>query len=274
MAELLHIGEVFGRDIATREAAAECGKKWCPFTNVPCTKSSKETPLGICSLTDGKRAITICPTRFREENVVFKDAARLAFGEGSTVNIVSELRILRKSEESTRKLGKVDYMLVKMEDNEPVDFAALEVQAVYFCGGELPTTLAKFMAGQSIDDVARRPDWLSSQKRLMPQLNLKVPVFRRWGKKFFVATDMNFFNALPGFPCRSTSVANSELTWLVYPFDRGPNGFTIGTPEVRLTVWDDVKEALREGIAPEPGELLAELAVKIKSKKSKATITV
>lgn len=272
MAENLGLGEVFGFDIALPKAREEGHKKHCPFINAPCTKSSKTDPLGICSLTDGETATTLCPTRFRENDAVFRDAARLAFGTGCMVKIVSELRILKQNEETTRKLGKVDYMLVKMDGETALDFAALEVQAVYFSGGELPSTLAKFINGLDVSGVKRRPDWLSSQKRLMPQLNLKVPVFRRWGKKFFVATDANFFKALPLFPCKATTIRNSEVTWLVYPFTRSTTGFSIGEPEVKFSMWDDVKDALREGVAPEPEEVLAELQTRIKKKRFKATI--
>ncbi len=37
-------------------------------------------------------------------------------------------------------------------------------------------------------------------------------------------------------------------------------------------MWDDVKDALREGVAPEPEEVLAELQTRIKKKRFKATI--
>ena len=62
----------------------------------------------------------------------------------------------------------------------------------------------------------------------MPQLNLKVPGFWRWGG-FFAARDQNFFNALHKFPCRAASISNSEITWLVYLFTRAKDGgFPIG----------------------------------------------
>ena len=95
----------------------------------------------------------------------------------------------------------------------------------------------------------------------MPQLDLKVPVFRRWGKKFFVATDSIFFNQLPEFR-RVDSIANSEVTWLVYPFELDPrrNVFMMGEPQIVYSEWTDVKAALREGIAPEPEEILENIS--------------
>ena len=69
----------------------------------------------------------------------------------------------------------------------------------------------------------RRPDFRSSaQKRLMPQLALKVPIFRRWNKRFFVAVDRTFYGELPTL--KERSLGNSEITWLVYDFQRQAQG--------------------------------------------------
>jgi hypothetical protein len=80
-------------------------------------------------------------------------------------------------------------------------WAALEIQAVYFSGATMgaefhllrhhEATGVPFPAGH------RRPDYRSSgPKRLMPQLQIKVPSLRRWGKKMAVVVDEGFFGAL------------------------------------------------------------------------------
>src|SRR5579859_2866342 len=98
-----------------------------------------------------------------------------------------------------------------------------------------------------------------ANKRLMPQLALKVPIFRRWGKRFFVAVDNTFFAELP--PMREQSPGKSEVTWLVYDFKRKTEGgYQMQAPSVVHTLWDDVALALREGVAPEKSDLLAELS--------------
>ncbi len=91
----------------------------------------------------------------------------------------------------------------------------------------------------------------------MPQLSLKVPVFRRWGKKFFVAVDSSFFAEMPSLP--TVAPSNAEITWLVYPFGRGEAGFAMGEPVVYHTLWDDVLTSLREGLPPTRDELLSDL---------------
>lgn len=120
--------------------------------------------------------------------------------------------------------------------------------------------------------IFRRPDFRSSaQKRLIPQLQLKVPVFRRWGKKFFVVTDNQFLRSLPEF--RTTTQANSELTWLAYPLKREGEIYQMQDAQPIFTEWDDVETSLREGRAPDPADILSELQFKF-GHKDKAAATV
>ena len=256
----LRFAEVFGFGVDDSSSeATECRKsKWCPFRDAPCTKSSKTNPLGVCSLSDGEVATALCPVRFREKDRIFVDAARIAFGEHVRFAPVPELKILR--DRSNKRIGKIDYLLAKLDHaEEPVDFAALEVQAVYFSGGSIRTALERYLRDGKLDESdCRRPDYRScAQKRLMPQLSLKVPVFRRWGKRFFVAVDSLFFDALPRF--NRVKPANTEITWLVYRIAKRATSYQLAAPEICCSVWDDVLGALREGEAPEPGEIVTEL---------------
>lgn len=196
---------------------------------------------------------------------MFRDVGRLAFGPGAAIVAAPEVRILevtgrrRDGTETKKRIGKVDFLIAKLDSNsQPVDFAALEVQAVYFSGQSIREAFGQALrTGKVPPNSGRRPDWRSSaQKRLMPQLMLKVPVFRRWGKKFFVAVDGLFFDALPSMQT-VTSLTNSEVTWLAYPFHKNEAGqFPMASPKVVFTQWEDVQAALREGIAPEPAEIL------------------
>ena len=236
----------------------------CPFRNAPCTKSSKKNPLGVCTLSDGTFATSLCPVRFHESRRIFIDAAQLVFGSGTRIVPVPEVKILRVGK---RKIGKVDFLLAKVgEDEEPLDFAALEIQAVYFSGKSIRPDFEYYLDYGTLDPLSkgRRPDYRSSaQKRLMPQLSLKVPVFRTWGKKFFVAVDSLFFDALPKFR-RLPAIANSEVTWLSYPVRKAGTAHVMGEPEIVFSKWVDVTGALREGVEPEPQEIILDLERGIK----------
>lgn len=271
----MRIAEVFGFGIEnhSNEVWESRNAKTCPFRGTQCTKVSKTDPLGICSFSDGHSAAVVCPVRFLEQNRIFRDAGWLAFGNGVKIAAFPEVRILKiegENGENDRKIGKVDFLLGQIVDGEVIDFAALEVQAVYISGTSVRPNFDEFLATQgpsnSYAPVDRRPDFRSSaQKRLVPQLQLKVPVFRRWGKKFFVVVDSQFFSALPGFP--RTSSSNSELTWLSYPVEKAGLDFKMKDPDIVYSHWDDVANALREGEPPEPEEILAELQEKLSSKR-------
>ena len=169
--------------------------------------------------------------RFLEADRIFVDGARLAFGTGVEFAVFPEIRILRieGKGEAAKKIGKVDFLLGRVSDGKVVDFAAMEVQAVYFSGTSIRPAMRHFLKEGVLDfaNSDRRPDFRSSaQKRLAPQLMLKVPVFRRWAKKFFVVVDSKFFGSLPAFktasgldPRRSSDPqgihrANFDLAWV------------------------------------------------------------
>lgn len=204
---------------------------------------------------------------------MFRDAARIAFGPGVQCVAVPEVRVLEVLRNGkSKKIGKVDFLLVHLEGGLAVDFAALEVQAVYISGASIRPAFDHYVkTGELLSDGKRRPDFRSSaQKRLMPQLALKVPIFRRWGKRFFVATDSGFFSELPFITPQSPG--NSEVTWLGYELARQPEGgYTMLPPKVVHTLWDDVEIALREGKAPEKSDLLAQLTESAKRLKSFTT---
>lgn len=270
----MQIAEVFGYGVEnqTDNAWTNRRNKLCPFRGTLCTKSSKTDPIGICSLSDGKEAASLCPFRFTQKNQIFKDAARIAFGEGVRFGVFPEIRILKiesvTDEGRDKKIGKVDYVIGRVDGQNIADFAAIEVQAVYFSGTEIRSPMNYYLTHRALDNANsdRRPDFRSSaQKRLVPQLQLKVPVFRRWGKRFFVVVDSQFFRALPAF--RDTSSANSELTWLRYPIEKKGADYRLGDVQVCHSEWDEVRNALREGVPPDPTEIKQELEVKLRNRR-------
>jgi Restriction endonuclease NotI len=267
------ISEVFGHGVDDHSEIAWLNRnnRYCRFRSGPCNKSSSTDPIGICSVSDGSEAASLCPVRFLDDGNIFRDAARIAFGESADFAVFPEIRILQvpdpKKIGNMKKIGKVDFVLGKIDQNVVIDFCAVEVQAAYFSGTETRSALRHYLDNQDFGnyDTFRRPDFRSSaQKRLIPQLQLKVPVFRRWGKKFFVVVDSQFFKSLPKF--RTTTPANSELTWLVYPITLNDMSYKMNKAIPTFTEWADVETSLREGRAPDPSEILSELQLKFAPK--------
>lgn len=271
----MRVSEIFGTstDNDSAEARGVRSERLCPFRGSPCTKVRKHDPVGVCSLSQGQQATVVCPVRFLQDQRIFRDAGSLAFGSGVEVVAFPEFKLL--TVEGTgrngkdKKIGKVDFLIGQLVNGAIVDFAALEVQAVYSSGGGVEDAFRSFMDGGAPTDEELGVDFRSSaQKRLVPQLELKVPVFRRWGKKFFVAIDTTFYAALPEFG--SVSEGNSEVTWLAYPITQTMprNDLVMDAPEVHFTEWAKVQHALKEGEPPSgPDEVQRDLTNRISGNK-------
>ncbi|MCY4459587.1 MAG: NotI family restriction endonuclease [Albidovulum sp.] len=64
-----------------------------------------------------------------------------------------------------------------------------------------------------------------SAKRLMPQLQIKVPTLRRWGSKIAVAVDRPFFEAIGGpSPDPRQDFSDGDVIWMVPELVRQTNG--------------------------------------------------
>ncbi|HEY8777082.1 MAG TPA: NotI family restriction endonuclease, partial [Gaiellaceae bacterium] len=210
---------------------------------------SRADPIGVCSIAvnGGGPAIT-CPVRFRQDGIVINDAARLAFGEGASFFVISELPMM-VNVLTGAAVGQVDWVAVHVEDGELRDFCLIEVQAVYVSGASYVPAFRSYMNERKIEDVRGHPDYRSSHvKRLLPQLALKVPVVRRWGKKVFVAVDESFYQSFPDPPF--CNIENSEVTWLVYGLAQAEDQARLELVKVVPTLLDDSVEALYSIVPP------------------------
>jgi Restriction endonuclease NotI len=220
--------------------------KLCPFKELsgygrlPCTK-----PGGVCSLrayeqsatgavtptTSVRGALrTLCPSRFHEAGTAFKWASREILGQPAP-SLVGEVGFLESSETydgaEGEDVGRIDMVVV---DNSkpagfPLPWIALEIQAVYFSGpemGKLFTQIKEDIAaggsGLVYPKETRRPDYRSSgPKRLMPQLQIKVPTLRRWGKRMAIVVDRPFYESM-GIMQTANHVSLSDVAWFVVDF--------------------------------------------------------
>ena len=238
MSERLGIAEWYGEPITgmsperrrelARAALGQTPAPVCPFQagNVPCRK-----PGGVCSqrnyrpyagqhLADriGQSVgpiISMCPKRFEQDGVVHRWLARIVGFK--RVYVAPEVPFMRNPE-TNREAGRID--LVLSGDDTASNWYGLEIQAVYFSGKSMTPDFRLL----SEDDGAlppgpttlRRPDWRSSSaKRLMPQLLVKIPTLRQWGKKMAVAVDTAFFEAIGGStPRPSHDLNEGDVVWL------------------------------------------------------------
>ena len=236
----------------------------CPFrtdtAHPTCTK-----PGGVCSLqllsddtgsvsgVTGERGMVraLCPYRFHEADTVFRHIGQRLLSD-PTPRQMGEVGFL----ESTGNLdsapgadvGYIDMILVSPPTvpEAPLKWTAVEIQAVYFSGREMDIEfrhLRETGGELSMAQATRRPDYRSSgPKRLMPQLQIKVPTLRRWGKKMAIVVDVPFFRSM-GEMRTVTHVSNADIVWFLVDFPQ-PAG---GGPR-RLTVVEELYTTLEAAI--------------------------
>lgn len=263
------IGEWYGSPLLAltpreREERAQAALKErgndlsCPFQRgqPKCNKAG-----GVCSIqqyeesTDGGierpvgAPVTTCPKRFEEDDELTRWLAEIVSFPWTGTQLAREVPFLRSS--STGKAAGMIDLVVARAASEALRWYGLEIQAVYFSGHGMAQD---FEAVRDHPDQPpfptgiRRPDWRSSSaKRLMPQLQIKVPTLRRWGSKLAVAVDEPFFNSLGG-PSESPShdLSDGDIIWLVPELKNTSDGrfrFTRGHWEV-LTLEESSRKLL------------------------------
>lgn len=249
----------------------------CPFqarkNGAICTKDG-----GVCSLrlysyaahpnngratgipVEGKQGDlrATCPYRFHQALDVFKWVGETILGD-SDPRLVGEVGFLEAGattdNEGGDDVGRIDMVLVssKTKPGAPMAWAALEIQAVYFSGNAMKGEFEAFN-DPNVDWVVfpagrRRPDYRSSgPKRLMPQLQIKVPTLRRWGKKMAVVVDRAFFDSI-GEMDNVADISNADIAWFIVKFEEveGSTQTRIVQDEVRYTTLERSVEGLTGG---------------------------
>jgi hypothetical protein len=254
----------------------------CPYasTLVPNARCNKKS--GVCSIrkysrnadgtsaepVSGEKVVTTCPSRFLQT----LDNGKTLFVwisekmlDIDTPTVVKETPFLRKISESEseddasaeskeKKAGRIDWLIVNpssMESSE-LEWCAIETQALYFSGKKMGHEFEAYAKAPSpvlFPSETRRPDYRSSgPKRLSPQLDVKVPVLRNWGKKVVVVIDRFFYNnmnalvdAYPRARNDQEKRDNADVVWFVVDYDEDLN---MTASEVIYTTLESSRNAL------------------------------
>ncbi|MFC4964767.1 NotI family restriction endonuclease [Alcaligenes sp. GCM10023179] len=224
--------EVFGFPYYSQSAEAihHRARKLCPFQPemVPCTKVSVSNPLGVCSVADGSSEAITCPTRFKEDWLIARNAAAFFFPPGAKYHILPEVRIKSGTGESA---GNIDVVLAQVDSaGEVVDFGSIEIQAVYI-SGNVREPFEFYMRDPAANGAigwtgtnSPRADYLSSsRKRLAPQMLMKGGILKSWGKKQAIVLHKGFFQTLPILEeIPETKKESADIVWLIYDLVQHP----------------------------------------------------
>lgn len=243
----------------------------CPFQSTSAVEVVCNKPGGVCSLRlyqksapggdvvaaegEAGQLRTICPQRFEEGRIIYNWVGETLLGCGEPL-VLGEIGFLEspssgEEEEAPSDVGRIDKVLV-VPNSRPLAWCALEVQAVYFQGRAMRFDFQTIRMHRRntlpFPEVSRRPDYRSSgPKRLMPQLQIKVPSLRRWGKKMAVVVDRSFFNSM-GRMRTVPQISNCDVAWFVVKFEEGERGFRLTRDAVHYTTLEDSVEGLTAGV--------------------------
>jgi hypothetical protein len=262
-------GELYGFDFASLppdriRMLANAGPKSqpCPFRgghNI-CNKAG-----GVCTLRQFSKTgsavaavqnislVATCPSRFYDAGAALSWAGRTLIDTDSPL-ILTELPFLMSAtpgaEADISTVGKIDMVLVH-PDTATLRWCALEFQAVYFSGAAMSKdfkVMKKWRGpGLPFPQGIRRPDFRSSgPKRLMPQLQIKVPTISRWGKKMAVVVDLPFWESL-GNITEVDHVSNCDIAWFVMKYQHDGMRFCMEPASLHLTTLDRAVEGLTGG---------------------------
>ena len=200
----------------------------CPFKpGLPlCSKAG-----GVCSIQlydeglDGRIGSSLegpvitCPSRFEQDYLLVRWLAEIVGFSSDEAKVAREIPFMQ-SVTTNKPAGKIDLIVAKSE-NGHLEWYGLEIQAVYFSGQGMSSQFEILASDEDVvppyPNYNRRPDWRSSSaKRLMPQLQVKVPTVRRWNSKIAVAVDSPFFESIGGPSAAPTQDINDgDIIWLV-----------------------------------------------------------
>lgn len=199
----------------------------CPFQEGQ-PKCSKEG--GVCSIQRYEEAspgrlgrsvggpVIVCPKRFEDSYLLVQWLGEIVGFDWLDIQLAREVPFM-ESTSTGKSAGKVDLVVARTAGSS-LSWYGLEIQAVYFSGSGMPADFEAIRAapdGIPFPAANRRPDWRSSSaKRLMPQLEVKVPTMRRWHSKMAVAVDRPFFEVIGGqSDPPSQDLDDGDIIWLV-----------------------------------------------------------
>lgn len=253
------IAEVFGfpAENLSQKASYYRNNRLCPFNNryPNCTKDKAGDPLGVCSVNHGNEKVITCPTRFREDWMILKNAADFVWPKGTNWTALPEIKL---NDAFGQSAGNIDYVIAQYDSKgHIVDFASLEVQGVYI-SGNLRNPFQEYMDSPRADFQWSgrnypHPDYLSSsRKRLIPQMLYKGGIFKAWNKKQCVAIQKSFFDTLPELP--RTSKEKADIAWFLYnlSYDKTDMLYHLVLED---TVFTEFQPALQRVIFTSPGNV-------------------
>jgi hypothetical protein len=262
--------EIFGyywKDLS-KEALSARKKHYCPFHDSECFKKSRliDYPFGVCTAhTDGKE-IALCPRRFLERGIVFRDIAKIHFGSINNIVVFSEVGF--------PGIGNFDFVMVKHKPLRAIveDFAIIELQTGQTTStGKLVDGFKDVMESGTLAPGATYNFGINSYdiwKRTFTQILNKGIILEKWRHKIFWVVQQPIF-AYFQHKYRLGSLQydpdNSSI-FLLYHLGLHGNRLVLSQTDMYSSTIDELFEAFRKNDEiPPVDKFLQRLQVKLDS---------
>lgn len=261
--------EIFGYPTVNKTKAALKSKKtyYCKFINAKCDKQSRtiQYPMGVCSVNHSNNKPIICPHRFLEDNLVFKNICKSAFGTLNNILLFPEVRL--------NGVGTFDFVLVKHKpiSNKVDDFCVVEFQSDSTTGtGKLVNALKDHMNSKNVQNqsYAFGMNTYNTIKLSYIQMLIKGQVMESWDKNiFWVLQKFVFDNMVNRFNLEELKYNKKHKTqYHIYDLTKKGNLFKLGLVEKKSTTVANLITAFTHQPTPNIDTFINKLEEKIKLK--------
>jgi len=261
--------EIFTYPITDKSKRAKDAVKnhYCRFIGRECDKQSRTInyPMGVCSVNYGNSKPIICPHRFLEDNTVFRNISKNAFGTLSNILLFQEVKL--------NDVGTFDFVLVKHKpiSSKVDDFCIVELQSDSTTQtGKLVDALKDFMDKENVSEnnYAFGMNTYNTIKLSYIQMLMKGQVMESWNKNiFWIMQKFVFENMVSRFNLSELEY-NKKLNthYHVYDLTKDNNVFGLKFLEQKSTTVANLITAFTHQPTPDIDLFIEKLEEKIKLK--------
>lgn len=169
-------------------------------------------PVGVCSVFHEGLPHIICPIRLLGGKELFDDLANRIFGSSEDYHVIKE--------PSLGRLGRIDYVIARVDNKEVREFFAVEVVALdTTTTGNIIRARNDFFESKMKDRYEYGINWRNVIKRTIPQIITKGSIFERWGCYIIWVMQDVLFNYLDTYYSISSCLKDgfpSETSTVIY----------------------------------------------------------
>ena len=267
--KIMNPNEIFGFPVENKSREAKDARKkyYCQFSEDKCDKQSRliRYPMGICSVNHSKTKPIICPHRFLESNIVFRNVSKDIFGTTDNVLLFSEVHL--------SNVGSFDFVLVKHKpiSNKVDDFCIVEFQSDSTTGtGELVKALKDFINGKNVlkNKYKFGMNTYNTLKLSYIQMLIKGQVMEKWNKNIiWIIQKYVFDNMVKRFKLVNLDYKRQNYTkYFIYDLKKTKLSYNLQLVNKKSTTVRNLLRAFTHQTTPNIDEFVSVLEKKIRLK--------